>query len=124
MVLLQGVLEAVTTVIWLVTDGCADPGEPLQSPGMKGPVPPSEAIQTTHEHLHQEACLPPPVAIHLKDAGSRTGTHSRGRVEVLKLFEDFLSVSQLLVCFAEQRLENDLRRPSHMSNQSNRVESG
>lgn len=42
----------------------------------------------------------------------RTGwnsfTHSHGGINILMLFEDFLSIFQLLLCFSEQSLENDL----------------
>ncbi len=37
-----------------------------------------------------------------------TFTHSHGGINILMLFEDSLSILQLLLCFSEQRLENYL----------------
>lgn len=48
--------------------------------------------------------------------------HRRGGVDVLEFREDFLSVFQLLVGLAEQRLEDDLRSPPRMSNTDNQAD--
>lgn len=41
-------------------------------------------------------------------------THSHGGINILVLFEDSLSISQLLLCFYEQGLQNDLWNHTHM----------